>query len=125
MISKHTLFTHGFPPIIIGPLRSLFQLSDDEEETSVYASFVTVSSEQTGTVSANMADNNYDNDLHRRMEAQEQTSKAQQVILDNIQQMLAQLLNNQNNDETTSSNHVRRMPAQNPLRLKVKRKFCN
>ena len=52
-----------------------------------------------------MADNNHDNDLHRHMEAQEQTSKAQQAILDNIQQMLMQLLNNRSNDETTDSNH--------------------
>jgi len=40
-----------------------------------------------------MADNGND-DLHRRLEAQEQTSKTQQEALDNIQQMLAQLLNN-------------------------------
>ena len=58
-------------------LRSLFQWSDDEEEANVYASFVTVSSEQTGFVSVNIADNNHDNDFHQRMEAQEQTSKAQ------------------------------------------------
>ena len=42
-----------------------------------------------GIVSVNVADNNHDNDLHRHMEAQEQTSKAQQATLDNIQQMLA------------------------------------
>ena len=39
------------------------------------------------------------------MEAQKQIFKAQQVALDNIQQMLVQLLNNLNNDDTTGSNH--------------------
>ena len=34
------------------------------------------------------------------MEAQEQTSKAHQEALDNIQQMLAQLLTNWNNNDT-------------------------
>jgi len=38
------------------------------------------------------------------MEAQEQTFKAQQEALDNIQQMLPQLLTNQNNNDT-GSNH--------------------
>jgi len=38
------------------------------------------------------------------MEAQEQTSKAQQEALDNVQQMLAQLLTNQSNNDT-GSNH--------------------
>ena len=45
-------------------------------------------------MSVNIADNNHDNDLHRRMEAQKQTFKAQQAALYNIQQMLAQLINN-------------------------------
>jgi len=36
------------------------------------------------------------------MEAQEQTSRGQQ---DNIQQMLAQILINWNNNDTTGSNH--------------------
>jgi len=85
------------------PLKSLFQWSNDERETSGYASSVTISSVQTSRVSANMADNNND-DLHRWMEAQEKTSKAQQEALDNIQQMLAQLLTNQNNNDT-ESNH--------------------
>ena len=40
------------------PLRGLFQWTDDEEEASRYASSATVSSVQTGRVSANMADNN-------------------------------------------------------------------
>ena len=71
------------------PLRSLFQWSDDDGDVSGYASSATVSSKQTGTVLANMADNNHDNDLHWRIEAQEQTFKAQQVTLDNIQQILA------------------------------------
>jgi len=58
-------------------LRSLFQWSDDEEEANDYASFATVSSEQIGIMSVNMTDDNHDNDLHRRMEAQEQNFKAQ------------------------------------------------
>ena len=49
-----------------------------------------------------MAGNNND-DLHWRMEAQEQTSKAQQEALDNIQQMLGQLLTNWNNNDTRSN----------------------
>jgi len=52
-----------------------------------------------------MADNNHDNDLHWCMKAQEKTFKAQQAALDNIQQMLAQLINNWNNYETTGRNH--------------------
>jgi len=50
-----------------------------------------------------MTDNGND-DLHRRLEAKEQTSKAQKEALDNIQQMLAQLLTNRNNNDT-GSNH--------------------
>jgi len=50
-----------------------------------------------------MADNGND-DLRRRLEAQEQTSKAQQEALDNIQQMLAQLLINRSNNDN-ESNH--------------------
>jgi len=57
-------------------LKSLFQWSDDEGEASGYASLATVSSVQTGRVSANMTDNNND-DLRQRMEAQEQTYRAQ------------------------------------------------
>ena len=38
----------------------------------------------TGRVSANMADSSND-DFRRRMEAQEQTSKAQQEALDSIE----------------------------------------
>ena len=49
-----------------------------------------------------MADNGND-DLRRRLEAQEQTSKTQEEALDNIQQMLAQLLNNRNNNDTRSN----------------------
>ena len=51
-----------------------------------------------------MADNNNNDDLRRHMEAHEQTFKAQQEALDNIQHMLAQLLTNRNNDDTTGSN---------------------
>ena len=50
-----------------------------------------------------MADNGND-DFHRRLEAQEQTSKVQQEALDNIQQILAQLLINRNNNDT-GGNH--------------------
>ena len=47
------------------PLKSLFHWSDDEGgEASGYASSATVSSVQTGRVSANMADNN-NNDLRQ------------------------------------------------------------
>ena len=85
------------------PLRRLFQWPNDEKEASGYVSSVTISSVRTGLVSANMADNN-DDDLRRRMETQEQTFRAQQEALDNIQQMLAQLLTNQNTNDT-SNNH--------------------
>ena len=56
-------------------------------------------------MSINMTDNNHDDDLHWRMEAQEQTFRAQQAALENIQQMLAQFLNNRNNHNTIGSNH--------------------
>ena len=49
-------------------LRNLFQWSGNEEEASGYASFATVSSEQTGVMFVNMADN-LDEDLRRRMKA--------------------------------------------------------
>jgi len=62
-------------------LKSLFQWSDDEGgEASWYTSSATVSSVQTGSVSANMVDNNND-DLRQRMEAQEQTFREQQQTL--------------------------------------------
>ena len=73
-------------------------MSDDEGEASGYASSATVSSVRTGRVSVHMADNGND-DLRWWMEAQEHTSKAQQEALKNIQQMLAQLLTNQNNND--------------------------
>ena len=99
---------HGQPSsseaMLPEPLRHQFQWSDDEEEASGYASSATINSVQARFVSATMADSNND-DLRHRMEAQEQTSKAQQKILDNIQQILAQLLTNRNNDNTTGSNH--------------------
>ena len=85
------------------PLKSLFQWFDDEGEASGYASSATVSLVQTGRVSVHMADNGND-DLRLQMEAQKQTSKAQQEVLDNIQQRLAQLLTNWNNYDT-GSNH--------------------
>jgi len=75
------------------PLKRLFQWSDDEGKDSGYASSATVSSVRTDRVSVHMANNGND-DLRRRLEDQEQTSKAQQEALDNIQQMLAQLLPN-------------------------------
>jgi len=56
-------------------LRHFFQWSDDEEEASGYASSATISSVQTGYISANMADNN--DDLRRCMEAQEKVFRAQ------------------------------------------------
>jgi len=57
-------------------LRHQFQWSDDEEEASVYASYATISSVQVRFVSANKADNNNDDNLRHRMDAQEQNSKA-------------------------------------------------
>jgi len=86
------------------PLKSLFQWFDDEGEASGYASSATVSSIQMGRVSVHMDDNDND-DLRRRMEAQEQTSKGQQDALDNIQQMLGQLLTNRNNNDAGSSHN--------------------
>ena len=64
-------------------LRHIFQWSDKEEEGSDYASCGIISSVQTGFVSINMADTNKD-DLHCRMEAQEQTSRT----LYNIQRIV-------------------------------------
>jgi len=56
------------------------------------------------------------------MEAQEKTFKAQQEALDNIQQMLAQLLNNWDNDVPPVIIMTRRRtPTQNPIRLKTQR----
>ena len=52
-------------------------------------------------MSVNMADSNHDEDLCRRMEAQEQTSRAQQEVLKNIQRMLGQLLVNRNIKDTS------------------------
>ena len=55
-------------------------------------------------MSVNMADNNLNEDLRRRMVVQEKTFRTQQEALKNIQQMLAQLLINRN-IKYTSSNH--------------------
>ena len=85
------------------PMRKLFQWSGEEDEDSGYTSSATVSSVRTDRISVNMADNGND-DLRRQLEAQEQTFKTQQEALDNIQQMLDQLLNNRNNNDT-GSNH--------------------
>jgi len=57
-------------------LGHLFQWSDDEEEVNGFASSAAISFVQTGFVSVNMADNNNDDDLRRRMEAQEQAFRA-------------------------------------------------
>ena len=49
------------------------------------------------------------------MEAQEQTFRAQQAALENIQQMLEKFLNNRKNDNTTGSNHnVKENPDNEP-----------
>ena len=85
-------------------MRNLSQWSDNEGEAGDYASSATVSSEQTGFMSVKMAGNNPEGDLRWRIEAQEQTSRAQQEALKNIKQMLTQLLNNQNNNDA-GSNH--------------------
>ena len=84
-------------------MKGLFQWSDEEDEDSGYASSATVSLVRTDRVSVNMTDNDND-DLRRRLKAQEQTSKAQQEALENIQQMLTQFLTNRNNNDT-GSNH--------------------
>ena len=105
----------------LAPLRNLFQWFDDDEEVSGYTSSATISSVRTGLVSANKADNN-DDDLRRRVEAQEQTFKAQQEALDNIQQMLAQLLINQNTNDTGSNLTIRSITTMNVLRQRGQRK---
>ena len=64
-----------------------------------------------------MADNVND-DLHRRLEAQEQTSRTQQEALDNIQQMLAQLLNNRNDNDTGSNHDEEERFSNNPPKTK-------
>ena len=98
-------------------MKGLFQWSDEEDEDSRYASSTTVSSTRTDRVSANMADNGND-DLRRRLEAQEQTSKAQQETLDNIQQMLTQLLINRNNNDTGNDhNEDQRLRSQRRVLL--------
>jgi len=50
-------------------------------------------------MSVNMTDNNLDEDLCQRMEAQEQTSRTQQEALENIQHLVNQNIND------TGSNH--------------------
>ena len=86
----------------------MFQWSDEEEEGSGCASSNTICTVQTGLVSVNMADGN-DANLHCRMEAQKQTTRAQQKALDNIQHLLEQLPTNQNpnanHEGTSDSNH--------------------
>jgi len=52
-------------------LEHQFQWSNEEEEASGYASSATISIVQARFISANMADNNNDDDLRHRMEAQE------------------------------------------------------
>ena len=83
-------------------MKGLFQWSDEEDEDTRYASSATVSSVRTDRVSVNMADNG---DLRRWLEAQEQTSKAQQEALGNFQQILAQLLTNRSNNDNGSDHN--------------------
>jgi len=56
-------------------------------------------------MSVNMANNNHNDDLRRRMEVREQNSRAQRASLENIQQILAQFLKNHNNNNTIGSNY--------------------
>ena len=100
---------------VASPKRGSVQSSDEEDEDSGYASSATVSSVRTDRASVNMADNAND-DLRRRLEAQEQTFKTQQEALDNIQQMLAQLLSNRNNNDA-GSNHDEEEHFSNELSL--------
>jgi len=51
-----------------------------------------------------MADNNNDDDLCHCIEAQEQTSRAHQEALDDIQCMLTQLLTDRNNKKNSDNN---------------------
>jgi len=65
-------YSYGQPSSSAGavspaPLRHLFQWPDDEEEASGYTFSVTISSVRIRIISANMADNNNDDDLRRRM----------------------------------------------------------
>jgi len=69
---RHPSFSQA---MFLEPLRRHFQWSDDKEEASGYASSATISSVQAGFGSANMADNNNDDNLRHHMGAQEQTSK--------------------------------------------------
>ena len=48
--------------------------------------------------------NNNNNDLCRRMEAQEQASRAQQEALNNIQHMLSQLMTDRNKEKNFDNN---------------------
>ena len=76
-----------------------------------------------GLVSANMADNN-DDDLHRQMEAQEQTFRAQKEALNNIPQMVAQLLTNRNTNDTGSNhNEEEHNDDERPKTEKLKESF--
>ena len=76
-----------------------------ETKASDYAFSATISSMHTWFVSVYMAGNNNDDDLHHRMKAHKQTSRAQQVAMDNIQRILMQLLTNWNNDKNTDSHY--------------------
>ena len=105
-------------------MKKLFQRSDGEEEDSGYASLATVSSIQTDKASVHMADNGND-DLRRRLKAQEQTSKAQQEALNNIQQMLAQLLTNRNNNDIGSNHNEENIMMMSKLRLRSQRKVLS
>jgi len=67
-----------------------------------------------------MADNNNNDDLRRHLEAQEQTSRAQQEALDNIQRMLNQLLMNRNNNDI-DSNHEKEEHNDNTEPPKIER----
>jgi len=99
-----------------------FQRSVNKEEASGYASSCTVSSEQTRVMSVNMVDDNLDEDLHRRMEAQEQNSTTQQEALKNIQQILAQLLANWTSTTLITITMRRSITMMNILRLRSQRK---
>ena len=75
---------------VSGSLRSMFQWPDEEDDGTGYASSGTISSTQERVLSTCMADAN--EDLRRRMEVQEEATKAQQEALTDIQRMLAQLI---------------------------------
>ena len=71
-------------------------------------------------MSVNMTDNNHDNDLHRRMKAQEKTFELNKQLKKISSKCWR---GSRNNDDITGSNHdEEENPNKEPLRLKSQRK---